>query len=138
MYNKVAGRSVSEWISFLKSKGAPEKLIDQIKAIERSGKEYGRSKEYIMRTIGDKIPKKYLEEPTAVHGPDKSGPKSDSKASPNAEPVRKSIELDPKSHKSIEDTITKIASVNNIDNVSFVTMNLTHNDCIMKFNYIEK
>lgn len=130
MTTKTASRTPGQWISHLKSKGAPAKLIDQIKAIEQSGKDYGRSKEYIMRTIIDKIPKKYIEEPTAAHGPEKSEPK--------AEPKKKSIELELNDKTAIEEIITKIAGVNAISNVSFVTMNLTHNDCIVKFSCEEK
>lgn len=130
MSTKTASRTPSQWISHLKSKGAPSKLIDQIKAIEQSGKDYGRSKEYIMRTIIDKIPKKYIEEPTAAHGPEKSGPK--------AEPKKKSIELELNDKTAIEEIIIKIADANSIDNVSFVTMNLTHEDCIVKFSCEEK
>jgi len=82
-YDKFAkkGRTPGQWISYLKSKGAPKKLLDQIKAIEESGKKYNKSKEYIMRTIIDKIPKKYLDEPTKVHGPGKSGPLSQKRKS---------------------------------------------------------
>jgi len=74
--DKKQGRSPGEWISYLKSKNAPKNLIDQIKGIEESGKKYNKSKEYIMRTIIDKIPEKYLKEPTGVHGKGKSGPLS--------------------------------------------------------------
>jgi hypothetical protein len=76
---KQAGLSVTQWVKRLKSKGAPQSVIDKIKAIEQSGKEQGKSKEYIMRTILDKIPKQYLDKPTKAHGPEKSGPLSESR-----------------------------------------------------------
>lgn len=76
------GRTPQQWISYLKSKDAPQNLIDMVKDIEESGKKYNRSEEYILRTIIDKIPEKYLKEPTSKHGPEKSGPK--------AEPQKKS------------------------------------------------
>ena len=89
------------------------KLNDQIKAIERSGQADGRSKEYIMRTIISNA-SKHSEEPMDI--------------------TKKSIQLDPNDHKTIEDLITKVAGENNINDVLFVTMNLTHNDCIVKFS----
>lgn len=142
MTTKTASRTPGQWISHLKSKGAPAKLIDQIKAIEQSGKDYGRSKEYIMRTIIDKIPKKYIEEPTAAHGPEKSGPKSDSKAYIKSESRRKSMELklenrkaelNQKDHKAIEDIIIKLASANNIDNVERVYISLNKDMGFIRF-----
>ena len=93
------------------------KLTDQIKAIERSGQADGRSKEYIMKAL--------------IGNTSKYGEKS-------MEPHKKSIELDQNDRTSIEEIITKIAGVNDISNVSFVTMNLTHNDCVVKFSCEEK
>jgi len=126
-YSKIASRTPVQWINYLTSKGAPKKLIDQIKAIERSGKEYGRSKAYIMRTIIDKIPKRFLEEPTKVHGPEKSAPLS--------EPTtKKSFELTAEDYASIEDAVIKIAGIHTIEGVSGITMNITPDNCIVKFN----
>lgn len=119
------GRSPKEWISYLKSKGAPQKLIDQIKGIEQSGKKYDKSKEYIMRTIIDKIPKQYLEEPTKQHGPGKSGPLAEKKKS--------SVNLDHDSYFEIERVVRKIASANNINDVESVELVLKSNSGLIKF-----
>jgi hypothetical protein len=54
-----------------------KKVIDMIDGIEASGKKYDRSKEYTARTIHDKLPKWAIKHPTAMHGPEKSGPKSE-------------------------------------------------------------
>ena len=86
--DKLAGLSANQWINRLKSKGAPQSLISKIKAIETSGKEQGKSKEYIMRTILDKIPKQYLDKPTKEHGKGKSGPLAESR------PKKKAAEKD--------------------------------------------
>jgi hypothetical protein len=59
-----------------KSAEVIKKVIDMIDGIESSGKEYDRSPEYVMRTIHDKLPKWAIKHPTAMHGPEKSGPKS--------------------------------------------------------------
>jgi len=123
--NGVKGRPPAEWIKFLKSKGAPQKLIDQIRGIEESGRKYDKSKEYIIRTIIDKIPQKYLEEPTKVHGPGKSGPLAEKK--------KKSFELEPDDFFDIEQRVKKIAKENNIENVEEVTFNLTANEGIVRF-----
>ena len=93
------------------------KLNDQIKAIERSGQADGRSKEYIMKTIIGNA-SKFSEEPMDI--------------------TKKSIQLDSNDYKTIEELITKVAGVNNINDVVSVTMNLTHNDCIVKFSCEEK
>lgn len=121
------GRSPQEWINFLKSKGAPKKLIDQIRAIEESGKKYNRSESYVLRSIQDKIPSKYLEKPTGVHGPGKSGPKS--------EPSKKksSIELSPEEFFEVEHTLQKIAKENGISNVKQVEVSVTANEAIVRF-----
>lgn len=60
-----------------KSSQEIQKVIDMIDGIEASGKKYDRSKEYIARTIHDKLPKWAIKHPTAMHGPEKSGPKSE-------------------------------------------------------------
>ena len=59
-----------------KSKKEINDVIAMIKGIEESGLKSKKSKEYIRRTINDKLPKWCLEEPTKMHGPGKSGPKS--------------------------------------------------------------
>ena len=41
------------------------------------GKKYDRSKEYVARTIHDKLPSWAIKKTTEMHGPKKSGPKSD-------------------------------------------------------------
>lgn len=56
-----------------------KKVMDMIAGIEESGKKYDRSEEYVMRTINDKLPAWAVKEPTAVHGPGKSGPLSTKK-----------------------------------------------------------
>lgn len=123
------GRSPKEWISYLKSKGAPQKLIDQIRGIEESGKKYDKSKEYIMRTIIDKIPKKYIEEPTKQHGPGKSGPL--------AEERKSSVELDNDSYFDVERAVRKIAKENDIDNVESVEISLTATKGLINFKQSE-
>lgn len=124
------GRTPGQWISYLKSKGAPQKLLDQIRKIEQNGKEYGKSKEYIMRTIIDKIPKQYLEEPTKVHGPGKSGPLSEKKK-------KSSIELDNDSYFNIEQVIKKVARDNEIDNVEEVYIKVSSTEGLVMFKQAE-
>ena len=60
-----------------KSSEEIKKVIDMIDGIEQSGKKYDRSKEYIARTIHDKLPSWAIKKTTEMHGPKKSGPKSD-------------------------------------------------------------
>lgn len=62
-----------------KSEEQIKKVLGMIDGIEESGKKYDRSKEYVMRTIHDKLPSWAIKEPTAVHGPGKSGPLSTKK-----------------------------------------------------------
>lgn len=125
------GRTPEQWISYLQSKGAPKKLLDQIRSIEESGKEYDRSKEYTMRTIIDKIPKKYLDDPSKVHGPRKSGPKS--------EPSKKksNIELSLDDYFDMESFIRKIAHENDIENIKEVNIAIYPESAIMQFEVDE-
>tara|TARA_Y100000034_G_scaffold89300_1_gene107427 strand:+ start:199 stop:498 length:300 start_codon:yes stop_codon:yes gene_type:complete len=68
------GRSKKEWVTALRKKRAPKKVINAfIGAWEGSEKYYkskGRKnyKEIAARTAIDRLPKKYLEEPTEAHG----------------------------------------------------------------------
>lgn len=80
-----AGRTASEIKADVRAAGKAngkseeeiKKVIDMIDGIESSGKKYNRSKEYTARTIQDKLPKWAIKHPTAMHGPGKSGPKSE-------------------------------------------------------------
>lgn len=120
--DKYSGRTPGQWISHLKSSGAPKKLIDQVKAIEDSGKKFGRSREYVIRTILSKIPQKYQSEPIAIK-------------SFVIEPInKKSVELSSEEYKSIEDIILKIAGANDIANVSHIDVHVTNNDCVVRFS----
>ncbi|UCC40663.1 MAG: hypothetical protein JSV96_04235 [Candidatus Aminicenantes bacterium] len=77
-----AGRTVEEVKADVRKMGKAhgksaeqiKKVIDMVDGIEASGKKYDRSKEYIMRTINDKLPTWAIEEPTPEHGPEKTGP----------------------------------------------------------------
>lgn len=62
--------------SLKKSKKEINETIAMIKGIEESGLKYKKSKEYIRRTINDKLPTWCLEKVTKMHGPGKSGKKS--------------------------------------------------------------
>jgi len=126
--NKEAARTPGQWISYLKSKGAPKKLINQIKGIEQSGKDYDKSKEYIMRTIVDKIPARYLDKPSKVHGPGKSGPLAEKRK-------KSSFSFDKSSQEyiSLESLIKKIAEVSHIDQVEEIHVSLTKGEGMMKF-----
>lgn len=78
------GQNVDELIASVKARGKSLKkskkeindVIAMIKGIEESGAKYKKSKEYIRRTINDKLPTWCLEKVTKMHGPEKSGPKS--------------------------------------------------------------
>lgn len=80
-----AGRTAAEIKADVKAAGKKhgksaeeiKKVIDMIDGIEESGKKYDRSKEYVARTIHDKLPKWAIKKPTAMHGPEKTGPKSE-------------------------------------------------------------
>jgi len=80
-----AGRTASEIKTDVRAAGKKlgksskeiEKVIDMIDGIEESGKKYNRSKEYVARTIHDKLPTWAIKKPSAMHGPEKSGPKSE-------------------------------------------------------------
>ena len=95
-----AGRSLKEWVAELKKKGAPAKVIRQFQHIWNSAIEDGKSEAYAARAAIDKLPKEYLEKPTKVHGPGKSGPKKTAAAdehfydiSTSSEPKAPSSEL---------------------------------------------
>lgn len=80
-----AGRTAAEIKADVRASGKAhgksseeiKKVIDMIDGIEQSGKKYDRSKEYIARTIHDKLPSWAIKKTTEMHGPKKSGPKSD-------------------------------------------------------------
>jgi hypothetical protein len=80
-----AGRTSAEIKSDVRAAGKAhgksseeiKKVIDMIDGIEESGKKYNRSKEYVARTIHDKLPVWAIKKPTKMHGPEKSGPKSE-------------------------------------------------------------
>jgi uncharacterized protein YktB (UPF0637 family) len=79
------GQNTAELIAAVKAKGKNltkskkeiNDVIAMIKGIEESGLKAKKSKEYIRRTINDKLPKWCIEEVTKMHGPGKSGRKSD-------------------------------------------------------------
>ena len=68
---KAAGKRLS------KSKKEINDVVAMIKGIEESGKKYKKSKEYIRRTINDKLPSWCIKEKTKYHGQGKSGPKAE-------------------------------------------------------------
>lgn len=78
------GQNTAELIASVKAKGKSltkskkeiNEVIAMIKGIEESGLKAKKSKEYIRRTINDKLPKWCIEEVTKMHGPGKSGSKS--------------------------------------------------------------
>lgn len=80
----IKGQNTGELIAAVKAKGKNltkskkeiNDVIAMIKGIEESGLKSKKSKEYIRRTINDKLPKWCLEEVTKLHGQDKSGKKS--------------------------------------------------------------
>jgi len=116
MQDKIAGKTPDEWVQFLKDENAPKKLINQIKAIENSGKKYGRSKEYIMRTMLNSIPDKYLDNPTC------------------AEKNKKSFELSEDNYRKIEAVLSNIAKHNSIEHVTDIDLHITNTDCVAKFS----
>jgi len=73
------GRSYKEWLKALpagKDKEAFEKRYKgAFESAKKKGMKMKEAEEYAARTAIDKLPKKYLKEPTGVHGPGKSGPK---------------------------------------------------------------
>jgi hypothetical protein len=76
---KKKGRGFSGWMKFLKEEGGPAEKFEKIYkgALEYAkgeGMKKDEAEEYAMRTAIDKLPKKYIKEPSEVHGPEKSGP----------------------------------------------------------------
>lgn len=73
------GRSYKEWLKALpagKDKEAFEKRYKgALEYAKKKGMDKKKAEEYAARTAIDKLPKKYLKEPTGVHGPGKSGKK---------------------------------------------------------------
>jgi len=69
---KKPGRSLEEWVKDLKKKDVGEKTIRQFKHIWEKAIEDGKGEEYAARAAIDILPKSALEEPTEVHGPEKS------------------------------------------------------------------
>jgi len=73
------GRSYKEWLKALpagKDKEAFEKRYKgALEHAKKKGMDKKKAEEYAARTAIDKLPKKYLKEPTGVHGPGKSGKK---------------------------------------------------------------
>jgi len=73
------GRSYKEWLKALpdgKDKEAFRKRYEgAMETAKKKGMKKKDAEEYAARTAIDKLPKKYLKEPTGVHGPGKSGPK---------------------------------------------------------------
>lgn len=77
-----AQRSYQGWIQNLNSEKAPKETIEAFKKRYKGALGYAKKKdeynkseaeEYAIRTAIDKLPKKYLKEPTKYHGPGKSG-----------------------------------------------------------------
>lgn len=71
---KMAGRTLGEWLSYLKKKGVPRKVRRQFKHMWESSLERGESEEYAARAAIDILPKRVLEKPTEYHGKGKTGP----------------------------------------------------------------
>ncbi|HRZ18944.1 MAG TPA: hypothetical protein P5136_02715 [Methanofastidiosum sp.] len=128
MSDRSAAKSPEKWVKDLKSKGAPKKVTDMIKGIEQSGKKYKKPKEYIMRTIIDKIPGKYLDKPTGQHGPGKSGPLSVKKKKSAIFFEKGSDEF-----KALEEVLIKIASDSSIENVEEIHIDLYSDHGLVKF-----
>jgi len=74
MLQKMAGKSLEEWMKDLKEKKVPRKVRRQFKHIWESVLEKGESEEYAARAAIDVLPKKVLEKPTEYHGKEKTGP----------------------------------------------------------------
>jgi uncharacterized protein (UPF0147 family) len=76
MLQKMAGRTLEEWLDYLKKKKVPRKIRRQFKHIWESALERGESEEYAARAAIDILPKRVLEKPTKYHGkgPGKTGP----------------------------------------------------------------
>jgi uncharacterized protein (UPF0147 family) len=76
MLQKMAGRTLEEWLDYLRKKKVPRKIRRQFKHIWESALERGESEEYAARAAIDILPKHVLEKPTKYHGkgPDKTGP----------------------------------------------------------------
>lgn len=79
------GQSMEELITSVKAAGKRLKkskkeindVIGMIKGVEESGAKSKKSKEYIRRTINDKLPEWCIEKKTKMHGPEKSGKKAE-------------------------------------------------------------
>lgn len=84
---KTSALSYQGWLNRLKKKGASKKVIDSFKGRWKGALEHAEKnkkdarfktknlrEEYAARVAIDKLPKKYLDEPTEHHGPEKSGP----------------------------------------------------------------
>lgn len=71
---KMAGRTLEEWLKVLKEKKVPRRVRRQFKHIWESALERGESEEYAARAAIDILPKKALEKPTEYHGKGKTGP----------------------------------------------------------------
>jgi uncharacterized protein (UPF0147 family) len=76
MLQKMAGRTLEEWLKVLKEKKVPRKIRRQFKHIWESALERGESEEYAARAAIDILPKRALEKPTEYHGKEKTGPVS--------------------------------------------------------------
>lgn len=80
--SKGQGLNLSQWKRRLKKMNAPDKVIDSFVGRWKGAEEYAKGQgwkreridEYVARTAIDKLPKKYLVEPTEHHGPKKTGP----------------------------------------------------------------
>jgi hypothetical protein len=73
------GRGYAGWVKLLENAGGPvEKFKKTYKGALEHAKKKGmkakKAEEYAMRTALDDVPKKYIGEPSRVHGPGKSGP----------------------------------------------------------------
>lgn len=88
---KMAGKTLQQWMSYLKEKKVPRKIRRQFKHIWESALERGESEEYAARAAIDILPKRALEKPTPYHGKEKTGP-IDKKAATIDDEIRRKTE----------------------------------------------
>jgi len=82
---KKPGRTYRGWLAHLRKMNCPKKTYDAFRGRWKGALEYAEDnpkrfkkkedkEEYAARVAIDKLPKKYIENPTKEHGPGKSGP----------------------------------------------------------------
>lgn len=76
---KKPGRGFKGWVKFLEKQKGPVNAFKKtykgaLEHAKEKGMDKAKAEEYAMRTALDKLPKKYIDKPSKVHGPGKSGP----------------------------------------------------------------